>query len=149
MGADAVCVMVFLGTPQEQAMLSNLGQVVQEAVCYGLPVVAEILPHFEHSYEAEWLGVAARLAFELGADLVKTYYSQTGFAEVLKNCPIPLAMAGGPKNSEIFKNIEAALAFGAAGVAIGRNIFQSPDPYEYTRKIVRLVHGKSGGGDGK
>ena len=86
-------------------------------------------------------GVCARLGFELGADVIKTYYCGEKYVDVVKSCPIPLVMAGGPKNTDIFTNIENALQAGAAGVAIGRNIFQAPDPHEYTRKIVELVHG--------
>lgn len=141
LGADAVCVMVIIGAQQEHAMLANLGRVVEEANRFGIPVVAELLPEYEHSFDPEWVGVCARLGFELGADVIKTYYCGPEYAQVVANCPIPIVMAGGPKNSDIFMNIGGALQAGAAGVAIGRNIFQAPDPYEYTRKIVRLVHG--------
>lgn len=141
LGADAVCIMVIMGAPQEHAMLANLGRTAEEAARLGIPVVAELLPSFEHSYEPEWVGVCARLGFELGADVIKTYYCGEGFADVVKSCPIPIVMAGGPKSTDIFTNIQRALEAGAAGVAIGRNIFQSPDPEEYTRRIVQLVHG--------
>lgn len=141
LGADAVCVMVIIGAQQEHAMLANLGRVVEEANRYGIPVVAELLPSYEHSFDPEWVGVCARLGFELGADVIKTYYCGPEFTHVVANCPIPIVMAGGPKNSDIFTNIEGALQAGAAGVAIGRNIFQARDPYMYTRKIVELVHG--------
>ena len=140
-GADAVCVMVIIGAKQEHAMLANLGRVVEEAGKLGIPVVAELLPEFEHSFDPEWVGVCARLGFELGADVIKTYYCGEKYVDVVKSCPIPLVMAGGPKNTDIFTNIENALQAGAAGVAIGRNIFQAPDPHEYTRRIVELVHG--------
>lgn len=141
-GADAVCVMVIIGAQQEHAMLANLGRVVEEANRFGIPVVAELLPEFEHSFEPDWVGVCARLGFELGADVIKTYYCGPEYAQVVANCPIPIVMAGGPKNTDIFQNISNAVAAGAAGVAIGRNIFQAPDPQEYTRRIVELVHGQ-------
>lgn len=141
LGADAVCVMVIIGAKEEHAMLANLGRVAQDANRFGIPVVAELLPDYEHSFDPEWVGVCARLGFELGADVIKTYYCGPEFANVVANCPIPIVMAGGPKNSDIFTNIEGALGSGAAGVAIGRNIFQAPDPYAYTQKIVSLVHG--------
>lgn len=141
LGADAVCVMVIIGAKQEHAMLANLGYVVEDANRLGIPVVAELLPSYEHSYEPEWVGVCARLGFELGADVIKTYYCGAEYADVVANCPIPIVMAGGPKSADVFTNIEGALQAGAAGVAIGRNIFQAPDPYGYTQRIVELVHG--------
>ncbi len=141
LGADAVCVMVIIGAKEEHAMLANLGRVVQDANRFGMPVVAELLPEFEHSFDPEWVGVCARLGFELGADVIKTYYCGPEYKDVVANCPIPIVMAGGPKNADIFTNIKGALEAGAAGVAIGRNIFQAPDPLEYTQRIVELVHG--------
>ena len=147
LGADAVCVMVIMGAPQEHAMLATLGKTAEEAARLGIPVVAELLPQFDHSYDPQWVGVSARLGFELGADVIKAYYCGDAFADVVKSCPIPIVMAGGPKSADIFTNIEKALQAGAAGVAIGRNIFQAPDPEGYTKKIVELVHG--GTGDGK
>lgn len=141
MGADAVCVMVIIGAQREHQMLENLGHIIIDAGKYGMPVVAELLPDYEHSYDPEWVGVCARMGFEMGADVVKTYYCGPNYAEVIKNCPIPVVMAGGPKNTDIFNNIRNAMADGASGVAIGRNIFQADDPFEYTQKIISLVHG--------
>ena len=141
LGADAVCVMVIIGAQEEHAMLANLGYVVEEANRLGIPVVAELLPDFDHSFEPEWVGVCARLGFELGADVIKTYYCGVEYADVVASCPIPIVMAGGPKSADVFANIEGALQAGAAGVAIGRNIFQAPDPHAYTRKISKIVHG--------
>ncbi len=97
LGADAVCVMVIIGATEEHAMLANLGRVVEDANQYGIPVLAELLPEYEHSFDPKWVGVCARLGFELGADAVKTYYCGDQFAEVVRNCPIPIVMAGGPK----------------------------------------------------
>lgn len=142
LGADAVCIMVIIGAPEEHAMLATLGRVVEDANRLGVPVVAELLPQFEHSFDPEWVGVCARLGFEWGADVVKTYYCGPEFADVVASSPIPIVMAGGPKNADIFTNIEGALSAGAAGVAIGRNIYQAPNPYEQVRKIAELVHGK-------
>ncbi len=141
-GADAVCIMVFAGSEQEQEMFHTMSQVIYEAHSLGIPVLAEVLPAApDHKFDAEWIAVCARVGYELGADMIKTYFSPVGFDAIVRACPVPIVIAGGPKTSNARDTARQAIACGAAGVAFGRNVFQSGDPEAEVRALRAVVHG--------
>lgn len=146
-GADAVVVSAFPGTPQEEASLQRLSAAVAEGHRWGLPVLAEMQPGgFDAPPEARTaaaVAVAARVGAELGADWVKVPYA-AGFEQVAATCYVPAVILGGARSGDpraLLENIAQALAAGAAGVAIGRNIFQAERPAAMTAAVAALVHG--------
>ncbi len=147
LGADAVVVSAFPGTPQEEASLHALSAAVAEAHSWNLPVLGEMQPGgFDARPEArtvDAVAVAARVGAELGADWVKVPYAE-GFERVTAACYVPAVILGGARSREpraVLENIAGALAAGAAGVAIGRNIFQAEHPAAMTAAVAALVHG--------
>jgi len=146
LGADAVAVSAFPGTPDEEMSLRTLAAVVSEAHHWGLPVMGEMQPGgFNGGPEhrtVEAIAISARVAAELGADWVKVPYAD-GFDRVVNTCYVPAVMLGGAKTSDdraMLETIKRAIVAGAAGVAIGRNIFQSDDPAAMTAAVAALVH---------
>ena len=146
LGADAVAVSAFPGSPQEETTLHTLATVIGEAHAWGLPVMGEMVPGgFDSGPEyrtAESIAIAARVAAELGADWVKIPYAD-GFDRVVETCYVPAVILGGArKGSEraMLETIRHALDAGAAGVAIGRNIFQADDPAAMTAAVAAIVH---------
>jgi len=146
LGADAVAVSAFPGSPQEETTLHTLATVIGEAHAWGLPVMGEMVPGgFDSGPEyrtAESIAIAARVAAELGVDWVKVPYAD-GFDRVVETCYVPAVILGGArKGSEraMLETIRHALDAGAAGVAIGRNIFQADDPAAMTAAVAAIVH---------
>jgi DhnA family fructose-bisphosphate aldolase class Ia len=89
---------------------------------------------------------AARIGAELGADVVKTYYTgdPDSFTEVTESCPVPVVMSGGPKTEtavEFLSTLKGAMDGGAAGVAVGRNVWQHEDPAAMLAAVKDIVHG--------
>jgi len=126
--------------------LRTLAAVVSEAHHWGLPVMGEMQPGgFNGGPEqrtAQAVAVAARVAAELGADWVKIPYAE-GFDRVVNTCYVPVVMLGGAKARDdraMLETIKRALVAGAAGVAIGRNIFQADNPAAMTAAVAALVH---------
>ncbi len=150
-GADAVSVQVLVGSPHERHMLNNARIVADECARWSMPLLAMMYPTEEAlakmGTEVELL--AARAGAELGADIVKVSYTgdQDSFQALVDACPRPVVIAGGPKKETIraaLEMVEDAIACGAAGVALGRNIWQSPDPVRMTAALVDIVqHGKT------
>ncbi len=146
LGADAVCVTAFPGSPHEEATLETLARVIRQAHTWDMPVMAEIVPGgFDSPPEKRTLDavrVSARVAAELGADWVKLPYVE-GFAEVVRTCYVPVVVLGGHKKDaprETLAVLHASLSAGGVGGVIGRNIWQSGRPEAMTRAMVALVH---------
>lgn len=149
LGADAVAVSAFPGAPAEEQTLRQLAQVVAQAHRWGLPVMAEMVPggfdSAPHLRTAESLAISARVAAELGADWVKIPYAEP-FGRVAETCYVPAVVLGGAKKGNeraMLETIRTALDDGAAGVAIGRNIFQADNPAAMTAAIAHLIHGNA------
>lgn len=150
LGADAVSIHVNIGGGNESEMLRDLGKISAECEEYGMPLLAMMYArgkNITNEYDVKYIKHAARIGAELGADIIKTNYtgSKETFKEVVEGCPVPVVVAGGPKldSEEKFLNmISDAIDCGAAGVAIGRNIFQADDITEATKKICKIVHGR-------
>ena len=144
-GADALAVTALPGSPAEADTLRNLARTIGEAHCGHLPVMAEMVPGgFDSPPELrgpEAVAFAARLGAELGADFIKAPYCED-YARVTSSTFVPVVILGGSKGAEAdtLANIRAALDAGAAGVAMGRNVFQSKNPTAMTRAVVAVVH---------
>ncbi len=147
-GADAVSVHINIGSLEEAEMLKDLGEVSEKAAEWGMPLLTMVYtrgPDIEDEHRPEYVKHAARIAAELGSDLVKVSYtgSPESFREVTEGCPIPVLIAGGEKmdtDSEILQMVEEAMEAGGAGVSIGRNVFQHKNPQKMLRAIAAIVH---------
>jgi 3-hydroxy-5-phosphonooxypentane-2,4-dione thiolase len=143
LNACAVALSVFVGSPHEHETLASLGKLVSEGEEAGMPVMAITAVGKElEKRDARYLALACRVSAELGAHLVKTYYCD-GFSKVVEACPVPLVVAGGPKlDSEeaALRLAHAAMAEGAHGIDMGRNIWQSPHPVAMLKALRAIVH---------
>ena len=139
----ALSLSIFVGTANEKSSMLNLGRLVDEGEEWGMPILAITAVGKElDKRDASYLGLSCRLAAEVGAHIVKTYYCE-GFSKVVNGCPVPLVVAGGPKlNSEadIFALVHSAMQEGAIGVDMGRNIWQNDHPVAVIKAIRALVH---------
>ena len=146
LGADALVVTAMPGCGKEDSTLANLAGVISSAHRWDVPVLAEMVPGGFNSDPStrspEAVGIAVRLGAELGADFIKSPFC-ADFASVASSTFAPVVILGGSKTSErqMLVDIRAAIDAGGAGVAIGRNIFQAPDPAAMTAAIVAIVHG--------
>ena len=132
---------IFVGAENEDRSISNLGRLIGEAEKYGMPVLAITAVGREMARNARYLGLSCRIAAEIGARIVKTYYCED-FYKVVESCPVPIVMAGGKKIDERDALIMTANAIkeGASGVDMGRNIFQSKNPKAMMKAIKSIVH---------
>ena len=132
---------MFVGAAHEKQTLTNLGRLVGEAERYGVPVLAITAVGKEMGRDLRFLSLACRIAAEYGAHIVKTYYCE-GFDRLVASCPIPIVIAGGKKVPELEALTLAhdAVSAGAAGVDMGRNIFQSEWPVAMIRATRAVVH---------
>ena len=148
LGADAVSVHINLGAETDAEMLRQLGYVAERCLQWQMPLVAMMYtrgPKIKDEFDVKNVKHAARVAAELGADIVKCVYTGTveSFRQVVTGCPVPVVIAGGPKmesDEEIFKMVESALKAGAAGVSIGRNAFQHKMPDKMVAALSKMVH---------
>ena len=141
LNASAVGMSIFVGAAAEERSIANLGQLVNEAERYGLPVMAVTAVGKEMARDARYLGLACRMAAEAGARFVKTYFCED-FQKVVAGCPVPIVIAGGKKMAEMeaLKMTENAVRAGAKGVDMGRNIFQSDRPAGMLKAVRSIVH---------
>ncbi|MFQ6094640.1 MAG: 2-amino-3,7-dideoxy-D-threo-hept-6-ulosonate synthase [Candidatus Bathyarchaeia archaeon] len=148
LGADAVSVHINVGSKTEQEQLKFLGQISRVCEDWGMPLLAMMYPRGEkikNEYDVEVVKHAARIGAELGADIIKTNYTGTEetFREVVRGCPVPVVMAGGPKtetNEEFCQMVYDSIKAGGAGVAAGRNVFQHENPTKMVRVLCGIVH---------
>jgi fructose-bisphosphate aldolase, class I len=145
-GADAVVASAFPATAQEELSLRSLAATVTEAHRWGLPVMGEMAPGgFDTGPEfrtTEIIATAARVASELGADWLKLPYAED-YEQVVAASFVPVAMLGGVKSRDprvLLATIHAALQAGAAGVAMGRNIWQADNPAGMVRAVAAIIH---------
>jgi putative autoinducer-2 (AI-2) aldolase len=141
-GASAMAVQVFVGGEFETQTVANMTRLVDEGYRRGIPVLGVTAVGKELVRDARYLGLATRMCAELGAQVVKTYYCEEGFEKVVAGCPVPLVMAGGKKLPELdaLTMARRAIDAGAAGVDMGRNIFQSDSPLAMLQAVRRVVH---------
>ena len=143
--AAAVAVQVFIGGEHETQSVRNMTRLVDAGQRYGIPVLAVTAVGKELTRDARYLRLATRICAELGAHVVKTYYCEKDFDTVAAACPVPLVMAGGRKLPErdALTMAYRAIENGAAGVDMGRNIFQSDTPQAMIRAVGAVVHESS------
>jgi fructose-bisphosphate aldolase/2-amino-3,7-dideoxy-D-threo-hept-6-ulosonate synthase len=147
-GADAVSVHINVGAEDEAQMLQDLGHVARLCDEWGMPLIAMMYPRgakVTSEHDVEYVKHAARIGAELGADIVKTNYTGDidSFREVVKGCPVPVVIAGGPRmetERELLEMVYDSIQAGGRGVAIGRNVFQSNDPTLLVSNISKIVH---------
>ena len=141
-GADAVAVQVFVGGEHESRSVKNLTTLVDAGYDAGIPVLGVTAVGKELTRDARYLGLATRIIAELGAQIVKTYYCEEGFEDVVAGCPVPVIMAGGKKLPELdaLTMASRAVRAGAACVDMGRNIFQSTNPAAMLSAVRAVVH---------
>ena len=143
LNASAVGMSVFIGSDYEHQTLLNLGRLVDEAEEHGIPVMAVTAVGRElEKRDARYLGMCCRIAAELGARVVKTYWCEN-FEKVTNGCPVPVVIAGGPKTDselEVLKFVYDGMQKGAIGVNLGRNIWQNPHPVAMIKAIRAIIH---------
>ncbi len=138
----AVAVQVYIGGEYETQTVHNLTRMVDLGNRHGLPVLGVTAVGKELTRDARYLRLACRICAELGAHFVKTYYVAEGFETVTASCPVPIVMAGGKKLQELdaLRMAYNAIGDGAAGVDMGRNIFQSEAPAAMIQAVRGVVH---------
>ncbi|MBN2133339.1 MAG: class I fructose-bisphosphate aldolase family protein [Sedimentisphaerales bacterium] len=148
LGADAVSIHINLGAETDNEMLRQFGRVSERCLEWQMPLVTMMYtrgPKVKDEYDVENVKLAARVGAELGADIVKVVYtgSVKSFTEVVRGCPVPVVIAGGPKmgsDEDIFRMVEGALEAGAMGLSIGRNAFQHKTPDKMIQALSEMVH---------
>ncbi|WP_433623720.1 2-amino-3,7-dideoxy-D-threo-hept-6-ulosonate synthase [Halomicrococcus sp. NG-SE-24] len=145
-GADAVSFHINVGSDHEPDQITELAEVSEAANRLGVPVLAMSYARGPgvDEHDAESLGHAVRLAEELGADLVKTAYSQDSesFEHVVESTRLPVLIAGGEPEGDraTLDAVRGAMDAGAAGVSIGRSVFQHDDPEAIAQAVASVVH---------
>ncbi len=145
LNVSALAMSIFVGAKHEHDSLVSLGNLVNEAQEFGIPVLAVTAVGKElEKRDARYLSLACRIASEFGAHMVKTYYCEN-FEKVVESCPVPVIIAGGPKlaEREALELTFNAIKFGASGVDMGRNIWQSDHPVPMIRAVRSIVHGQA------
>lgn len=150
MGADAVSIGCIIGGDNQDRQVEQLGRLIKEAHKYGMPVISHVYPRGNHitgadQYSVENVTYAARVAAELGVDLVKTNYtgSAESFAKVVQAVPTKVAIAGGMKCSnvnEFLQQTEEVMNSGAVGVTYGRFVMQYPNMVALIQTLSKMIH---------
>lgn len=146
LNAAAVGISVFVGSDYEHQTLMNLAKIVNECEDYGIPVMAVTAVGKEmEKRDARYLSLCTRIAAELGARIVKTYWCEN-FEKVVCGCPVPVVIAGGPKcetEKEVFEFVFDGMQKGAIGINLGRNIWQSQYPEAMAAGLRAIIHEKA------
>jgi fructose-bisphosphate aldolase / 2-amino-3,7-dideoxy-D-threo-hept-6-ulosonate synthase len=142
--ADAVAVSIFFGRGGEVEIMRWLGKLIEECNGLEIPVVAEMMPPAEESYDPARIAHAARIGMELGADIIKTNYcgDVERFKQVVSSVQLPIVIAGGPSQKDDDSTLQVAhdaIQAGAAGVAFGRRVWQAGDPRGLVQKLKEIV----------
>ncbi len=139
----AIGISIFVGSDYEHESLLNLSKLVDEGEKYGVPVMAVTAVGKElEKRDARYLALCSRIAAELGARVVKTYWCED-FEKVARGCPVPVIMAGGPQvdtELEVFEFVHDGMQKGAIGVNLGRNIWQNDFPVAMIRALRAIIH---------
>ncbi len=139
---SALAVQVFIGGEFETQSIHNMTRLVDLGNRYGIPILGVTAVGKDMKRDARYFRLACRICAELGAHFVKTYYISEGFETVTASCPVPVVMAGGKKLPELeaLEMAFKAVNEGAAGVDMGRNIFQSDAPAAMIQAVRAVVH---------
>jgi putative autoinducer-2 (AI-2) aldolase len=142
MNVCAMAVQVFIGGEYERQSIINMTKMVDQGTRYGIPTLAVTAVGKDMARDARYFRLATRICAELGAHYVKSYYIEEGFETVTASCPVPIVMAGGKKipEKDALTMAYNAVQQGAAGVDMGRNIFQSESPIAMIQAVKAVVH---------
>ncbi|MFO0929329.1 MAG: 3-hydroxy-5-phosphonooxypentane-2,4-dione thiolase [Gemmataceae bacterium] len=142
LNASLLAVMVAIGSKFEGVTIRNLTNIVDQGSEYGIPILGVTAVGKELTRDARYLSMASRVCAENGAHVVKTYYCTPGFEKVTASCPVPIVIAGGKKLPELeaLQMAYEAIDQGAAGVDMGRNVFQAEAPVAMIRAVHAVVH---------
>lgn len=158
MGAEMIAVNIFVGGENEAQMVLKLGRVAESCAICGIPLMGEMIPAsaLDHHYgrgEAKAyrtelgdpVAIASRIGAEFGADIIKTVYSgdRASLVRTVATATVPVVIAGGPKtgsDAEFLSMVKECVDAGAAGVCMGRNVWQRPRPEGMIAALCALVH---------
>ncbi len=143
LNAAAVGISIFVGSDYERESLMNLSEIVNQCEDFGIPVMAVTAVGKElEKRDARYLALCSRIAAELGARVVKTYWCKD-FDKVVAGCPVPVVMAGGPKcetEKEVLDFVYDGMQNGAIGLNLGRNVWQNPNPVAMMKALHAIIH---------
>lgn len=145
-GATAVSAHILIGPARTSDMMKGLARIARECDDLGMPLLAIMYPWgFENDFDVKHVKWAARIAAELGADLVKTFWtgSKESYQEVINSSPLPVLLSGGDKTDnplDFLGVLKACMDCGAKGVAVGRNVWQDENPARILRAVEKVVH---------
>lgn len=140
--ACAMAAQVYIGSEFEHKSINNIIKLIDTGMRYGMPTLAVTGVGKEMARDARYFGLATRIAAEIGSHYIKTYFVEEGFEKVVAACPVPIVIAGGQKLPELDALTMAykAVDQGAAGVDMGRNIFQADSPVAMIQAVSKVVH---------
>ncbi|AEX52446.1 MULTISPECIES: 3-hydroxy-5-phosphonooxypentane-2,4-dione thiolase [Rahnella] len=138
----AMAAQVYIGSEYEHQSIKNIIQLVDQGMRYGMPTMAVTGVGKDMARDQRYFSLATRIAAEMGANIIKTYYVDEGFERVAAGCPVPIVIAGGKKlpEREALEMCFKAIDQGASGVDMGRNIFQSESPVAMLKAVKAVVH---------
>lgn len=142
LGACAVASQIYIGAEYEHKSIMNVSKLINEGQRYGIPTLAVTGVGKDMARDARYFSLATRIAAEIGAHYVKSYFVEDGFEQICAACPVPIVIAGGKKLPELeaLDMAYKAIDQGAAGVDMGRNIFQADDPIAMIQTVSHVVH---------
>lgn len=142
LNVSCVAFSILVGAPYERDTILTFSEIIDEARAYGIPTLCVTAVGRDMVRDARYMRLASRLGAELGADIIKTYYVEEAFETVTESCPVPVVIAGGKKipEKDALQMAHDAIAAGAVGVDMGRNIFQSDSPVAMIQAVRSVVH---------
>ena len=146
LGTEAMATSAFIGSPYEHETLINMAHLAGECRKWDMPLLGVIglgKTNEDKKKDPKFIALASRVGAEHGADIIKTYYTETDFDKVVAGCPVPVMIAGGPKcetDLDTLEMIHGALQGGARGIVMGRNVWQSPHPTALLCAVYGLIH---------
>lgn len=141
MDASCMAIQVFVGSPNECKSIENVSKTINAGIRYGMPTMGVVAVGKDMARDARYFRLATRMIAEFGAQIVKCYYCE-GFDTVASCCPVPIVIAGGKKlpEKEALLMCYKGISEGAAGMDMGRNIFQSEDPSAMAKAVSGILH---------
>ena len=142
LNAHCLAAQIYIGAEYEHKSIDNVSRLINEGQRYGIPTMAVTGVGKDMARDARYFGLATRIAAEIGSHYVKSYFMEEGFEQVVAACPVPIVIAGGKKipEKDALQMAFNAISRGAAGVDMGRNIFQSENPVAMIQAVRAVVH---------
>lgn len=141
LGADAILIMMSLGGDSDKESMTLVAKTIDEFHELSIPVIVEVLAaDYTKNNDTEFVRNGVRVAAEMGADIIKAFYCKD-YKSVVEACPVPIILAGGPKDQDIKEVAREVVEAGVVGFAFGRNIFQSEDPVTLINDLDKILKG--------